>query len=66
MNGARNRGQEDVVAGTVGHDVTTVHELTREGESETLRPKCGAGKPKDRAVQWLRAVNCPACLAGEE
>ncbi|KIZ17305.1 hypothetical protein [Streptomyces natalensis] len=64
MNGTRIREQEDVVAGTVGDDVMTVHELLQVGE--TLRPKCGAGKSKDQAVQWLRVVNCPACLAGEE
>lgn len=45
----------DSVAGTVGEDVLTVHEI-RDG-----KPKCGV--PGD-VTEWCRRVNCPDCLAG--
>ncbi|MEU3714413.1 hypothetical protein [Streptomyces catenulae] len=46
-------------AGTVSNDVMTVHELTDDADP---RPKCGAGDG-ERVTEWLRAVNCPDCLA---
>ncbi|TSB25290.1 hypothetical protein [Streptomyces benahoarensis] len=55
---------EAVGAGTVGDDVLTVHKLVRDGAN--LRSQCDAGKPKGQVDQWLRAVNCPACLADGE
>ncbi|MER6052301.1 hypothetical protein ABT168_33495 [Streptomyces sp. NPDC001793] len=48
------------MAGTVGNDVITVHELLRVGEAP--RPKCGDGGPDDEVIEWLRPVNCRACL----
>ncbi|MGG2458346.1 hypothetical protein ACO0M4_00690 [Streptomyces sp. RGM 3693] len=48
------------MAGTVGDDVITVHEIVQVGEA--LRTKCGDGGPDDEVEEWLRAVNCPACL----
>ncbi|WEB40776.1 hypothetical protein MOV08_16815 [Streptomyces yunnanensis] len=48
------------MAGTVGNDVITVHELVWAGEDQ--RPKCGDGGPDDEVVEWLRPVNCIDCL----
>ncbi|MFI6344717.1 hypothetical protein [Streptomyces sp. NPDC050560] len=53
-------------AGTVGDDVLTVHALEAELDRHgglVLRPKCGAGGPGELVTEWLRAVNCPDCLA---
>ncbi|WP_330174098.1 hypothetical protein OG875_11300 [Streptomyces sp. NBC_01498] len=51
----------DIVAGTVGDDVRTVHKL-RVLDLHTRRAVCGAGDPDGVTDEWLRAVNCPACL----
>ncbi|MFE4608586.1 hypothetical protein ACFRK5_09530 [Streptomyces niveus] len=50
------------VAGTVGDEVLTVHKL-RVLDNHTRRAVCGAGDPDGVTEVWLRAVNCPACLA---
>ncbi|GGU87926.1 hypothetical protein GCM10010211_62810 [Streptomyces albospinus] len=63
MNCIDTPAREDVTAGTVGDDVLTVHELVTAGEG--LGAKCGAGGLDTQAVEWLRAVNCPACLEAE-
>ncbi|MEV8101778.1 hypothetical protein [Streptomyces sp. NPDC088135] len=52
-----------IVAGTVGEKVLTVHKLRvldeRAGERRAV---CGAGQPTDETDEWLRPVNCRACL----
>ncbi|MEW1654873.1 hypothetical protein [Streptomyces sp. NPDC093707] len=53
-----------VMAGTVGVDVMTVHELVWVAEKQ--RPKCGDGDPEGRVEEWIRRVNCPYCLADEQ
>ncbi|MET9553274.1 hypothetical protein [Streptomyces sp. NPDC006645] len=55
----------EIVAGTVGDDVRTVHKL-RVLEQHSRRAVCGAGDPDGVTDVWLRAVNCPACLATPE
>ncbi|MFF2812276.1 hypothetical protein ACFVT2_34905 [Streptomyces sp. NPDC058000] len=52
-----------VMAGTVGDDVITVHELI--WADGTQRPKCGDGTPEDQVEEWIRRVNCPYCLNDE-
>ncbi|MFG2170577.1 hypothetical protein ACGFMO_04175 [Streptomyces niveus] len=52
----------DIVAGTVGDDVRTVHRL-RVLDPHTRHAVCGAGDPDEVTDEWLRAVNCRACLA---
>ncbi|MFC8825136.1 hypothetical protein ACFT9I_07225 [Streptomyces sp. NPDC057137] len=52
----------DTVAGTVGDDVRTVHRL-RVLDEHKRQAACGAGDPDGVTDVWLRAVNCPACLA---
>ncbi|MFI5757629.1 hypothetical protein [Streptomyces sp. NPDC051569] len=50
------------VAGTVGDEVLTVHKL-RVLDNHPRKAVCGAGHPGGVTEVWLRAVNCPACLA---
>ncbi|MEU3450382.1 hypothetical protein AB0H29_24615 [Streptomyces thermolilacinus] len=53
-----------IVAGTVGEDVLTVHDLrVLDERAEERRAVCGAGKPEDETDEWARVVNCRACLA---
>ncbi|WP_327236347.1 hypothetical protein OG349_22670 [Streptomyces sp. NBC_01317] len=52
------------VAGTVGDDLLTVHEfkvVTDGDDHTTLEPVCPVANVDP--TQWLRAVNCPHCLA---
>ncbi|MFE9293999.1 hypothetical protein [Streptomyces niveus] len=51
-----------IVAGTVGDEVLTVHKM-RVLDNHNRRAVCGAGDPDGVTEVWLRAVNCPACLA---
>ncbi|MFJ6743663.1 hypothetical protein ACIQOU_32930 [Streptomyces sp. NPDC091279] len=53
-------------AGTIGADVLTVHRLItlHNGYGAPYRwPRCGAGNQGDLVTEWLRRINCPACLA---
>ncbi|MEU6285705.1 hypothetical protein [Streptomyces sp. NPDC047028] len=52
-------------AGTVGNDLHTVHKLTTvyRDERPRLVAACPDGRNKGTATEWLRSVNCPACLA---
>ncbi|WP_330174194.1 hypothetical protein OG875_11940 [Streptomyces sp. NBC_01498] len=52
----------EIVPGTVGDDVLTVHRL-RVLDHLTRQAVCGAGTPDGETDEWRRAVNCPACLA---
>ncbi|WEB42483.1 hypothetical protein MOV08_26685 [Streptomyces yunnanensis] len=52
---------DDHMAGTVGDDVITVHEFVWVGEVQ--RARYGEGGQGDEAVEWLRPVNCPDCIA---
>jgi hypothetical protein len=55
----------DVRAGTVGEDVLTVHalEVRQDDDREPyVRPLCDAGEVGDEPCEWLRRVNCAACL----
>lgn len=63
----RPDGTTDWVAGTVGEDVMTVHKLTGPytdyRRANELKSVCGAGRDSDQKTVWMRAVNCPDCLA---
>ncbi|MFD3487855.1 hypothetical protein [Streptomyces sp. NPDC058665] len=59
----KNNSQE-TVAGTVGDDVRTVHRLRVIGEDKH-QAVCGATDPSGVTDEWLRAVNCPACLTAD-
>ncbi|MFE4592621.1 hypothetical protein [Streptomyces laurentii] len=58
-------------AGTVGEDVLTVHRLTDATRTATAlagpcrRPVCGAGRADEEVTEWLRRINCRACLTGD-
>ncbi|MFD8935881.1 hypothetical protein ACFV0R_11560 [Streptomyces sp. NPDC059578] len=55
----------DVRAGTVGEDVLTVHALEVRQEDDRApyaRPLCDAGQDGAETCEWLRRVNCEACL----
>lgn len=56
----------EIVPGTVGDDVRTVHKL-RVLDAHHRQAVCGASDPTGVTDVWRRAVNCPACLdsAGE-
>lgn len=51
----------EIVPGTVGDDVRTVHKL-RVLDAHQRRAVCGASNPTGVTDEWRRAVNCPACL----
>lgn len=53
-------------SGTVGDDVMTVHKVrTRHDEHGAvfLWPVCGAAKKGNEVTEWIREVNCPACVS---
>lgn len=54
------------LSGTVGESVLTVHKVHTQHDQHGdpfVWPICGADKKGDPVTEWLRAVNCAACLS---